>query len=355
MKTAMVCWRPYQLFNAVRYMVTNKKIADDIFDLYIVDIPAVHDYIERVIREKCFTNVYVLKELSGNNWLNRIRRTVGFLFPKKMILKHLCVDKYENIKYDRLISSGWHHYFVDLCEINSSAEIILLEDGTITYIGDERKQPYNYKKYKLMFDITKKGPLSINVSSLYINNINLLENNYDYPVVNMPEVDEKCFGLLSKIFSYSKPEIYNNRKTVYLTQPLSKQFVKNTINNKQIIEIIKERKKDIVVRRHPAELDETLDICQDNSKCSWELLSKDIDDSWTLIGVFSSAQLIPAILYNSTPNLVFTYRLMLLQNTERYREIDDFVLSFADKYKGKIYIPNTLKEFDDCLNNIEVS
>lgn len=352
MRTAIVCWRPYQLFNAMRFVLWKRTCNTDSFDLYIVDIPAVHDYIERIKEEDCFSNVYVLTEKKGNSVINRVTRVLGFLFPKKMFLKHLCSTENVDIQYDRVIATGWHHLFVDLCEINSNAEVVLLEDGTITYIGDERKQPYNYKKYKLLYSITKKGPLSIDVSALYVNNLSLLSCEYEYSVFNMPEIDEKTFESLARVFAFYKPEFYTGKNIVFLTQPLSMQFVNHEVNNKRLIEIIQAKRHDVIVRKHPAEVEEVLDVKHDNSKCSWELLAKYIDEDWTLIGVFSSAQLVPCILYNACPRLIFVHRLVLLHNTSRYQEIDAFIADFSTKYKGEIYVPNSLEELEAYLDKV---
>ncbi len=48
MKCAYICWRPYQVFNALNLLYSDVEDSKNDSDLYIQDLPIMKNYVEQI-------------------------------------------------------------------------------------------------------------------------------------------------------------------------------------------------------------------------------------------------------------------------------------------------------------------
>ena len=114
-----------------------------------------------------------------------------------------------------------------------------------------------------------------------------------------------------------------------------------------------------IIKRHPRDKSEyALDCrCYSNDSMPFECLCTQIDmNTKVLIGVYSTALVLPKILLDQEPIVLLLYRLFKRseQTEEARRKQDLFYNSCRDRYtsKNRFFIPETLEELDEALSII---
>ena len=116
--------------------------------------------------------------------------------------------------------------------------------------------------------------------------------------------------------------------------------------------------EECLLRYHPcsnrASL-KSIDIDQLNN--SWELeCVYEITENHVLIGYYSTSQLMPKIIADKEPFVIFAYKLMTTKEGEyRFASYEEFINLVKNKYrdKNKIYIPKDENELIEVIKNIE--
>lgn len=355
MKTACVCWTPYQIFNLVNFIEHNVEQTKGTCDLFLIDMKAYEGITSRLEKENIFNNIYLVENYKEKYYLlDRIEKAFDIIFPKKALTNKLKIKKKIEFEgYSKIIASGWNKYFVNLVAVNPNARVILLEDGAGSYFGDFRhiEMPFTYK---LLNKITKKGALSVKVDIEYLYKKELLIGKTTYNTLTMPNINNEVFSILAKIFDFNDQNDYINKKIVFLTQPLKDiKKLNRFYNENQIYELLNKYSDKVIVRVHPRQEKVNTFLDLDNSNEMWELLCyKHINKDKVLIGIFSSAQLTPKLIYNNEPKLIFLNEIALENGIGTHNEFYTFLEKFKNTYHNDIFIPKTIQELALIIDDI---
>lgn len=355
MKSAFVCWTPYQLMNTLNFVAHDVNESKKNADIFLIGYDSVVGYINGIKDCGLFSNVTLINPYCyENSLIGHVKKTVDIIFPKRSIKNKIYnFDMHYLMTYNYIYASGWDKFFVNLSNINPKAQIILLEDGMASYLGDFREREMS-ALYKLVNRLSKKGPLSIDVNQIYLYDLKLAVENNMYPVSKLPSIDEKSLELIKRVFEFSPNDIYKQNKVIYLDQSLDDFWAETLISEKQIFEILSKYKDKVLVRKHPTQNRRSIDLQTDEAACLWEILCGEyISDDSVLISVFSTAQFTPYILYKKRPKLILLYKLLFKDNTKLYGEIFQFVEKYKAAAASIVYEPKTLQEFDDILHSIK--
>lgn len=356
MKCAFVCWRPFQIFNAVNFIYHNYEGTQFISDIFILDITDNLNCIEGLKNCGLFKNIIVFsKKIWKNDWTTRLGIFLDYMYPKHALLRDI-VSK-ENLslykEYDLLIGSGYLGFFVYLVELNPNAKVVLLEDGLISYQGDERLLRKNTLQNKILSKLFHKGNLCVAIECLYLNNIGLRADFYPYPVKELPSIDEDTIIILKKVFNCVNAKKYPvDKDIIFLDQPLNAEpCIDRSIESVILdtLELVKER---IILRNHPNKKIDLARFTREEQRIMWELRAAEISNSHTLIGYFSTSQLTPYIIYGKAPRLVLLYKMILDHNSERYKNIEKLFFRFRSFYPGELLIPGSLNELESIIKRI---
>ena len=111
-----------------------------------------------------------------------------------------------------------------------------------------------------------------------------------------------------------------------------------------------------IIKRHPRDTTSyDLSIkCFENESIPFECLCTQVDmNKKVLIGLYSTALIIPKLLLDQEPTVILLYRLFerLAQSPEARKKQDMFYDSFKDRYMrdNKFFIPETMDELDEAL------
>lgn len=342
LKNAIVCYRPYQLFSYINMAVHNIEGLAENTDLYLMNLPDLMKIKDSICESGLFSNVYIFRDLDkAGSIIRKINKVIDFSNPKKAIKKYMLSD--EEIvfdEYEKIFSTGWAYFFVFLSQINKGAQIIMADDGTASLLGDFRDTEVT-KRMEIFTKITGWGPSNINISKLYLNNLDLLVRETDFQVYELPTLDEQTKTALNRVFDYKLNSTYEGRKLIFLSEDL---YYDRRKELKCIEELCKSYIDRMIVRRHPAEKEQSDyfdDFYFDEYNQIWEILSGDVVNNDTvLMSFFSTAQLTPWIFYGKTPTLIFLYNLVNIPDVGQ-GVLEKKVL---DVYPGKILIPKTMDE-----------
>lgn len=352
MKSAFVCWRPFQIFNSINFIYHDFENTKENSDIFILDIQDNVKCLNKLNEVALFKNIYLFKKVKIKNKLKtRVQLFKDYFFPQKAVLRDLIMGKKEIVldEYDILIGSGFLGFFLYLTEINKNAKIIFLEDGMISYQGDERKLRKETLANVFLSRFFHKGDLCLSIESLYLNNIKLKADEYPYMVKEMPYLDVNTIRLLRYIFDCTKFIPYD-KKIIFLDQPLETDSYVLPGVERKILDLLLTIREKIIYRKHPNKTNIPNGFKEEQERIMWEIRASEIDSTNVLIGYFSTAQMTPYIIYEKTPSLIFLYRLVLLKNNSRYNGINNLIMRFKEKYPGEVYIPESL---DELLNLIK--
>ncbi len=118
MGNAFICWRPYQVFNAINIVKNNVENSSCNSDLYIQDIDLMLSLKDNIEALNLFSNIYIFHEENRGDGVGisnadmmriYVKRAYNFITPKKAI-KKACVgfnDEFFLKRYDKIFCSGW--------------------------------------------------------------------------------------------------------------------------------------------------------------------------------------------------------------------------------------------------------
>lgn len=360
MKSAFVCWRPYQVFNAINMVVNNIEDTYNECDIFIQNIPSLFCIYEKLKKIGIFNNVYLFDELNkgGSDSISLFlklkiffKRTFNFIFKKRALKKNCKEYKEDSFvnKYEKIFASGWISFFIELCNVNKNAKVLLFEDGTGSYFFDQIDSLNKKRKiYYTILSFFNAGPLKVKLDCLYVYQPSLILNKRKYEINTMPSLSREVLDILFKVFD-SDVSIYKNKRIVFLDQPLTKGINKNF--DKKILLNYFKNNDSFIYRRHPIQQKLNMDdVSEDINLPMWELVCSQFNENVVLVGAFSTAQLTTKILYNIEPIVVFTYK---IDNDELSDNAIEFISKFKENYKNNIYEPSNYNELFEILKKYE--
>lgn len=355
MKYAFVCWRPYQVFNTINIVYNGLEniSKDDLIDLYILKTDSMKSIYNQLSESDLFSNLYYFdydEDISKRK--EYIYSFFAYLFPKFFVRKSICnkENQIEFNKYNMIFASGWLPFFVCLAECNKNAKIIFFEDGFATYLGTDNPYSGGSVMNKLFYFFTKKGKKSILIDKAYVYAPELVEGFLKDRVFKLPSIDNQLYRILSDVFMYNAEDMYSHKDIIYFLQPYSESSLKDKNVVDKVIDILSKKSEKCLLRNHPR-MNVKNDIIEvDMNKGIWELSSNGLSDRTMLVSIGSSTMITPFLLYNKIPTLVFLHKIALKDNNQSCVQLDDFLERFKKVYKGMVYIPYTISEFDTILS-----
>lgn len=311
MRICFICETPYQIFNAINYAVNQKEYQNVMIDLYIGSLfKDAISIADRIKEKNVFSNVF-LYSYKKENFISRF---LFVAFPyysvKHTIMNHVKVP--DDLKYNKVFISTYSYFGMAMIMSNEQAEVCFYDDGLGSYtgkIGFNTITKKRKKGYKLMgMDYKHLFP-----KFFYINNVDAFNSDWDAEVKPLPSLchmDPNFRSVMRYIFKDPIDE-YHNIKIVLLTQPHSTMNEERTDGDDVTYNVLKEF--EFIVRHHPLERNCRSVVengVTDDSGALWELVcAENIDDDSVLIGMCSTAQASPKLLYDTEPYILFTHSL----------------------------------------------
>lgn len=351
-----VCWTPYQVFNAINFVMNDVEGARGNTDIYIY-----HDFgnslklSEQLKKADIFCHVYDIEVYDKRKkiWYSKFNKIKRLLMPYSTVKHFLKADiDVRKQGYKTLVISGNNLFSINMYNCIKGLQVYFIDDGTGTYFGDLRERDITLL-YKIFNKLFGRGPMSYDVKKLYINNKEICRSTICENVEQLPDIvkDSETDKSLCRVFDYKESDAYSKNRFIYLTQPL---FETSAGQSAEVTEqnILSRLNGDLLLRVHPRQnKEEYSGYTVDETNNLWELeCVRHITDDHVLIGGFSTAQFMPKILSGAEPTLIFTYKL--------YGDImptaDDTIALLKTVYKdqSKIVVVETMDELDGILKKI---
>lgn len=357
MKICLICDTPYQLLNCINIACNLHK--NDILHIYVgLQFKDSEKIVERVKDEQIFDNVYLFYPASiAKSFLRKVKNVPEIIHPKKRIGTMLKDDNvlFENT-YDVIYMSVPVAFAKAMIGCNEQAEVVYYDDGTGSYSGDIADGLSSF--YKGIYVILRHSMKFLYPSKLYVNNKELCKSTTAPVIKQLPklqDMDETFWGVIKRVFAYKEEELYDKHKFVYLMQPYEeKNTEKYDELEKEIESIICQTNENCIVRVHPRQKDKRISgMHMDTSGNMWELLCADkITDEHILLGICSTAQIVPKMLFDKEPYLIFIYHLFGdVYTAEKIKAWDEIVKSIRGVYSkpDKIYVPESMEALKEYL------
>lgn len=351
---------PFQVLNILNFVYHNVEGSCYNCDLYIYKNFSGYDLMIDTIRNsRLFSNVIEchLPIYKNEGKLEHFKRQLyEFLNPRKCIKKWTS-NNYKEEYYDIVLIPAPLPFTIALCEINPKAQVWFYEDGSVNYYGDVLNV-FGSRKRKLFKIVFNKGPEKIMPARMYVNNVSMSKTTRGCSVYPLPKLESKekeFFSLLYDVFGYVGNDM--RKKAIFLSQPMEIMgYTKREISlyNSILKELLPYKDK-LGVKLHPKERENryfALDLIKTGD--FWELLcATEIADDSLLIGVFSTAQLTPKLLFDKEPFLLFTYKLVGPEKNAKNKELDKFVDEFKSSYRNpnKVINANSTEEYKNALHD----
>lgn len=358
-KFGIIVLTDYQLFNVFKFVYFNCENSKGNTDLFVCEsIKNIDLKIEKLLATNLFSNVIKVKNIKySKNIIVRKFNTIKYsIFDKKVFSKFIDGKKVTTNKYQILITPCATLMCEIFCNFFIHDEIYYIEDGLGSYFGNIQNRTLT-KLHRAYLKIT--GGLE-NISKLYVNNKEFCKSTVTNFIFQIPgEIDNNFRESICKIFMYNNIDNkYSPNDIVYLQQPLQDfgvKFVKKEIDILKRIYNFADNK--IIIREHPrSNVDDSISyIRKDKQSAMWEIvLLNNITDSNFLIGMFSTAQMTPKILYNKEPYIIFLFNIFPLKQKviiEEEKMFND--LKNIYKAKEKVVAPKTVYELEKILEIIK--
>lgn len=365
---AFLCDTPYQIFNCVNFVYHDLENSKNNADLYVVTQFADAERIIQAVRKTgLFKSVYTVDPYySKKRPFSKFTTFYQSLFPITNLSHsiHPQID-FSHTHYQTLVMATPIYFCYQFASCFPRAEIYFIEDGTGSYCGNVCEEMCT-SSLRILYDVFKKGPLSIHPSRLYVNNPSMCQSTVANKILPMPHWDaaDTCFTeLVWNIFGDVTAPLSNTDlpNLIYLQQPLQHLFSKQgdfLQTEKQVLNLIKESSVPFCVRVHPREKSDFYNrFPLHKSTVLWELIcAQHISDQNILVGAFSSAQMTPKLLFDKEPYLIFTYKLFpqnILSQESKAVQLSSLI---SDSYraKNKIYIPDTLEDLAILIDQLSI-
>lgn len=361
MKIAWICDTMYQILNCINY-VLNKRQDGCIYDLYIghqfIDDQKIENKLKRM---GIFHKVIAYIPFSNKRGCREaVKRTLGILSPKyriKSMLLNKADVEFISDTYDIIFMSIYTHFSVSLAFMTNAQKIYYYDDGIGSYIGDIFSISKEvYRRYALFgYDLNRILP-----DRIYLNNTKFCKSNINCQVFELPNLMDNShlkMKFIEDVFEYKNKGYYKEHRVIYLSQPNDNCAPDVDELEIKMLGAIKNILNNILIRPHPRQNADAFEgYSVDIYRNCWELICIDqISSEHILIGCFSTSQIMPKLIVDKEPYLIFTYRLFSRMFTEKQlKEFEDFIQFIRTKYRNrnKIFVVNTINELVEYLNTL---
>lgn len=356
-----VCWTPYQIFNAINFVENNIENSKNKSDLFIYhEFPESEQLAKQIRNAKIFSHVYDVEEYDKKKvWYSKMNKVKRLMFPYMTIKKYLHSDiDVREQGYETLIISGNNLFSVNLYNAISNLKVYFIDDGLGSYFGDMRidgmtRLYYWFNKY------FKRGPLSYDIKKMYVNNKAICHTDISKNLFQLPDLkqNDKVIQSMKKAFNYKNNKQYTENRMIYLGQPFFEMNEYIMGSEEKVLDCLQKKNEGqgLIIRLHPRQTGENYKGYKiDKLRNLWELeCITQIKETTILIGSFSTAQIMPKILSDKEPYIIFLYKIYF--PSEYIQEWENVVNELKTLYnsKGKIFCPKTVKELEANILQIE--
>lgn len=364
MKFAFYVDSPYQLLNCINFVWNNTEQSRGHTDLYLANSETVfkpyHNLIPMLQSSNLFSNIFLIRIDNFHKFkiISFIRNTIRVILPRYTIKRFCSSGIIKKDYYNFIIFSYPHPLVVGLISLNKKAHVWINDDGSGCYYG-KFLNFYTSKTshlHKIMFN---RGMETITPSRLYVNNVDLCKSSLNVEITQLPILSnnkKELINFLYNVFGEGYDNELCRKKFIFLSQPLTEMGACPKVIYTFFSYIKKNYNNIFIVRKHPREKDfDYSGMVIDNQMPMWEMFClTSLKEDQYLIGVFSTAQITPKILFDKEPNVIFLYKISGMYPNDLYykvQEIDAFVQSFRNSYreKDKVYIPETIDELKSII------
>lgn len=361
MRACFICETPFQLLNVLNFVVNQKEYCFQHIDLFIGD--KFNDYEKisaRLEEQRIFNNIYKYSySKEKNSFFSKCLFRYFYVIYPSLFINYAIIDtsKINNdFDYSYIFVSTLTRFGMAMIMSNPNAKTCYFDDGLGTYIGKIGIKSIT-KKRKLVYKVLRKDYRHLHPEVLYVNNMDMCFSQWDVPIRSLPSlvtISENFKEILYNVFMPPDP-VYKEKKVILLSQPYYK--IERGIKDNTDVVCENLNKKSYIVRLHPLEGKiENSSLIIDNSNTLWELICAEyISDDNILIGKCSTAQLVPKILFNKEPIVIFTYKLYTYISIELQKKYHEIYLIAKKSYKNsekviEIQNLNELKVVFNLLN-----
>lgn len=357
MQNAIVCNTPFQILGAIN--IVCNKLFDAEFDLYLDG--AFRDA-DSVYKQLCdcnvFKNIYYW-EKKRNRRKSRLRSFFK-LINNYVLLKdfNFTDNSFKNKRYQKVFVGDGNLIGIYLTSCNKNAELIIYDDGIATNVGNALFDTIG-KFYSFFGGILKLGVFRYNVQKLLVNNVDFCQSNISPNKEQLPtlNLENKAFDIAKRVFSYNFDSLLREKTLVYLGQPLAEKQGYNGRPGLFFLDYFPEFKNNLIVRAHPRQSLEEFNGCEiDKVNNMWELeCITSITNSHILFSFCSTAQIMPKLLCDKEPYIVFLFKLFIdSYDTNEYKNDMLIYESIKSVYrdKEKIFLPENIEDLKHFINKV---
>ena len=349
-RTVFICWRPYQIFNAINMVINNVEGIKGNSDIFISDLPAVLKYKDELVKTNIFSHVGVFNEEGKKG---RWKCFLDMAFPY-ISMQFDALQKYPHWrKYDIIVASGFHSFFIRMANINKKAKVIFMEDGMASYLNIDIDKFHSSKFHRILKILFNTGIHVINIQKIYVYFPELISQKYHIQIGRLPQISVLAFKIVKQVFgntSYSDSEY---RKIIYLTQPMENiWYIRDDYSEHCVQNLLLLYSENVIVRIHPRHLEFTTSLNVDKNMQFWELDAARLKSDNILISIFSTASFTPFFLLDKSPIIILLYKIAAKENSSFYKNADLFVKNISKFYPSSIFTPGNMDEFAEILKNL---
>ena len=364
MKYAIFADSPLHVLNCINLVWHNVEQMQGNCDLYIHKQFSGYDQMIPALRRTgLFSNIYEcrmpVKSQETKLWHSIIR--ISELFLPGHFLRKWAGRPFQKNEYDILLMPAPLRFTVALADINKAAAVWFYEDGSANYFGNIT-DAYGPKSKYIIKKLFNKGHATIKPERMYLNNVSFSGTTTDCKVLGLPpvDVDDAAFmGALNDIFGESSS--YSGKEVFYLSIPLPDISAGSDMNVEEMftatLQPLVKHKARTIVRPHPREPERAYSgLDTDKDRTLWELTcARVIRNDHILIGSYSTGQLMPKILFNKEPFLIFLYKIYHpVLSKERIEAMDALIARIRSSYSdpSKVYNVGSIDEYRRIIEEL---
>ena len=343
---------PLHLLNLLSFVYYDVEGSRGACDLYLHHQFSGYEHIEEALRATgLFARVIecrLPRESSKGRptWGHALSRLPELLFPG-LALRRLTGTKVKRNAYDVLLLPAPNRLSVILRDRDPAADVWLYEEGSASYFSnilDVFGPKYKY----LLKALLHRGHAMIQPTRLYVHNLAMCESTVPcekYPLPPLDAGDTGFRAVLESVFG-ALPELQGAR-LIYLSTPpeliVTPEDMDAAQIEKDVLDVLRPYADGVLVRPHPKEGERSYQgLPVDRRNALWELLcATQLTDEHVLLGNFSTAQMMPKLLFDKEPTLIFTWR---LYKTPLSRERKEGLEALLEHIRGAYRTPE--KVFD---------
>lgn len=353
---AIIAGTPYTLLSAIN-LVVNVIPRGCETDLFVRSISSMNEYIEKTKKTNIFTNVYRFKLRDKENTIGYYIYDLKQAALPKSYLKEILDGsiRLDRKNYDYITVSSGFDVEMALIRTFPNAKQIAIDDGLGSYVGDI----VHDHELSWMWKIFGRNNAKIHPEVLYVNNVNACRSIMCRDIRSIRGDRDKLLeidSVMSIVFGNTIKGTYSKARFVYLTQPLRELGFRENILDNVIHDIRNTLGHNLIVRIHPRDQKQYSEFTVDTDNQLWEIICKEeINDSKCLIGICSTAHIMPKLLFDAEPAIIFLYRLLEWEdNNEALMRFKNIERMITDMYrdKSKIIVPLNFTEFKERIEEL---